>query len=67
MKVIYSLTFILVIIISAGIGCLTIFEVLTFDQGLDYILKASAAIVLLGLSSAAISFVNTKNKPNEED
>ena len=65
MKVIYSLTFILAVIMSAGIGCLIIFEVFTFDQGLDYMLKVLAVIILLGLSSAAIAFVTTKNKSNE--
>jgi branched-subunit amino acid ABC-type transport system permease component len=65
MKVIFNMTFILSIIISVGIGCLIIFEVLTFDQGLDYILKSLAVLILLGLSSAAITFVTNKNKPNE--
>lgn len=67
MKIIYNLTFILAVIISACIGCLVIFNVIAFDQGLDYLFKSLATIVLLGASSAAVSFVTTKNKSNESD
>ena len=65
MKVIINLTVILSVIISAGVGCLVIFDVVTFDQGIDYILKSLAAIVLLAVASAAITFVTRKNKPTE--
>jgi len=65
MKIIFNLTLILAVVISAGIGCLIIFEVFEFEQGLDYILKALAAIVLLGVSSAAVTFMTVNNKPDE--
>lgn len=66
MKVVLILTFIIAVILSSSIGCLIIFEVFTFDQGMEYIFKTLAAIILLGVSSAAIALVTgNKNTPSE--
>lgn len=66
MKVVFTLTLIIAVIISASIGCLIIFDVITVDQGKDYIFKALSAIILLGASSAVIGLVTgDKNKHND--
>ena len=66
MKVVLILTFIIAVIMTAGIGSLVIFEVLTFDQGLDFLLKTLAAVILLGASSAVIALViGSKNTSSE--
>ena len=66
MKVIFNFTLVIAIIISASIGCLVIFDVFTYDQGIEYIIKAIAAITLIGLSSAGVSLV-TGNKTSQND
>jgi branched-subunit amino acid ABC-type transport system permease component len=66
MKLVFTLTFILAVIVSAGIGCLVIFEIISFDQGKNYLLKTVAVIVLLGAASAVIALVSgSKNTPDE--
>jgi len=62
MKLVITLTLIIAVVVSAGIGCLVIFEILS----LGYILKSLAVIALLGAASAAISLVTGKhNAPRE--
>jgi branched-subunit amino acid ABC-type transport system permease component len=66
MKVIFIITFIIAVIMSASIGCLIIFKVFSFDQGVDYIFKSLTAIILLGVSSALIALVTgKKGTPSE--
>jgi len=66
MKLVITLTLIIAVVVSAGIGCLVIFEILSLGQGLEYILKSLAVIALLGAASAAISLVTGKhNAPRE--
>ena len=55
MKAVFNLTLMIAVIVAAGIGCLVIVDVLTFDQGKDYAFKALAVIALLGGASAIIS------------
>lgn len=57
MKTVLTLTLVVAVIVSAGIGCLVIFGIFSVEQGLEYSFKALAAIVLLGVASAAISLV----------
>lgn len=66
MKTVINLTLIIAVIISAGIGCLVIFGMISVDQGMNYGLKALAAIVLLGVASAVISFVTSSGDAPEE-
>ena len=67
MKIVFTLTIILAVIVSAGIGSLVILEVLSFDQAKEYIFKAVSFIVLIGVASAMISLVtgNTEKKHEE--
>jgi uncharacterized BrkB/YihY/UPF0761 family membrane protein len=67
MKIVFTLTFILAVIVSAGIGSLVIFEVLSFDQAKEYIFKVVSVIVLLGVASALIAFVTGNNVKKHED
>ena len=57
MKAVVTFTFIFAVMTSAFIGCLMIFEIFTVAQGLECLLKALAAILLIGVSSAAVSLV----------
>jgi branched-subunit amino acid ABC-type transport system permease component len=66
MKIVFTLTFVIAVILSAGIGCLVILEILTFDEGKQYIIKALSVVLLLGVSSAVIALVTgNKNTPVE--
>ena len=67
MKIVFTLTVVLAVIVSAGIGSLVIFEVLSFDQAKEYIFKAVAVIVLLGAASALIAFVTGSSGKENED
>ena len=67
MKIVFILTFILAVIVSAGIGSLVIFEVLSFDQAKEYIFKAVSAIALLGAASALIALVTGSTGKEHED
>lgn len=66
MKVVLTLSLVIAVIVTAGIGCLMIFEIISFDLGMDYIFKAIAVIILLGISSVIIALVTgNKNTPGE--
>ena len=67
MKIVFILTFILAVIVSAGIGSLVIFEVLSFDQAKEYIFKAVSVIALLGGASALIALVTGSTGKEHED
>ena len=67
MKIVFTLTIVLAVIVSAGIGSLVIFEVLSFDQAKEYIFKAVAVIVLLGAASALIALVTGSSGKEHED
>lgn len=56
MKQIVTVTAILSVLVIAIFGCLMIFEVMSFDAALSGLLKIVAAIVLLGVCSALITF-----------
>ena len=55
MKAVFVFSIAIAVPMSAGIGCMIIFEVFSFAEGLDLILKSVAAIALLGISTAAIT------------
>lgn len=57
MKIVLNLTLIIAVIVSTLIGCLVIFEILTVDQGMEYLLKALAVIFLVGISSVLVRLV----------
>ena len=66
MKIVFLLTLMIMMITTTIIGCLIIFDVFTLDQGLVFGYKALAALLLLGLSSAAFSlFLGSRNRPDE--
>ena len=67
MKIVFILTFILAVIVSAGIGSLVIFEVLSLDQAKEYIFKAVSVIALLGAASALIALVTGSTGKEHED
>lgn len=67
MKTVLILTLVVAVIMSAGIGCLVIFGIFSIEQGLDYSFKALAAIVLLGVASAAISLVTGNGGAAEDE
>ena len=67
MKTIFTLTLVLAVIVSAGIGSLVIFEVLSFDQAKEYIFKALAVIILFGGASAVIAFVTGNTGKDQQD
>ncbi|MBT8129360.1 MAG: hypothetical protein KJP10_05165 [Gammaproteobacteria bacterium] len=67
MKIVFILTIVLAVIVSAGIGSLVIFEVLSFDQAKEYIFKAVSVIVLLGAASALIALVTGNTGKEHED
>ena len=67
MKIVFTLTIVLAVIVSAGIGSLVIFEVLSLDQAKEYIFKALSVIILLGGASAAIAFVTGNNGKDQQD
>lgn len=45
---------ILIVLVIGGVGCLYIFDVMSFDAARTTVLEVGAAIVLLGLCAAAI-------------
>ena len=45
---------ILIVLVFGGVGCLYIFDVMSFDSAKSTVLEVGAAIVLLGLCAAAI-------------
>jgi hypothetical protein len=67
MKIVFTLTIVLAVIVSAGIGSLVIFEVLSIDRAKEYIFKAVSVIVLLGVASALIALVTGNTGKKHED
>jgi len=64
MKQIISITAVLAVITVAIVGCLYIFEVLSYENSVSIVLKAVSAIVLLGGCSALITFLmGSKKEP----
>lgn len=45
---------VLIVLVIGGVGCLYIFDVMSFDAATTTVLEVTAAIVLLGLCAAAI-------------
>ena len=62
MKTVFTLTFIIAVIITTGIGSLVVLDVLSYDQGKEYIFKALSVIALLGAASALITLVAGNSK-----
>ena len=66
MKPVITFTFIIAVMVSALIGCLMIFEIFTVKEGFDSLLRALAAIGLIGASSAVITLaIGDNNSPGE--
>jgi len=57
MKQILSITLVLVVLAVAILGCLAIFEVVSYEYAMTGLLKIVAAFVLLGGCSALITFL----------
>lgn len=57
MKTVLVLTLVIALLVASSIGCLMIFEVFTLVQGAELLLKSLAALILLGVTSAAIAFI----------
>ena len=62
MKQIISITAVLAVITVAIVGCLYIFEVLSYENSVSIVLKAVSAIVLLGACSVLITFLMGSRK-----
>ena len=62
MKKVLVLSVIFAVIAVAVLGSLMIFEILSLEQGFNYLVKALAAIVLLGGASAVILLVMGDNR-----
>ena len=45
---------ILIVLVVGGVGCLYIFDVMSFDVAKTTVLEVGGAVVLLGLCAAAI-------------
>jgi len=61
-KKILSVTAVLTVVTVAIVGCLYIFEFLSFEYAVDTLLKVVAAIVLLGGCSALVLFLTGSKK-----
>ena len=66
MKAVATFTFIFAVMTSAFIGCLMIFEIFTVEEGFECLLRALGAILLIGVSSAAVSMVTVANRSPRE-
>jgi len=68
MKQILTITVVLAILAIAIVGCLFIFEVMSFDDASSTLLKVVGGILLLGACSAAITALMgaTKNSRSSE-
>ena len=65
MKPLIAVTLTLIVLCVAVISILAVFEVITTEVAVDYGIKSSAAIFILGLAFAIISLLS-KNK-NDSD
>ena len=54
MKQILIICVFFVVVLLAIVGCLYIFDVMTFDASMSIVLKFGAAIVLLGVCTALV-------------
>ena len=62
MKKILTITVVLSICAAATVGCLYIFDILSYEDSVSNLLKLVAVIVLLGGCSALIAFLMRSNK-----
>jgi len=62
MKKILTITVVLSVFAAATVGCLYIFDILSFEDSVSNLLKLVAVIVLLGGCSALIAFLMRSNK-----
>ena len=58
MKVVFTLTFVIAIILTTLIGCLVILEIISLAQGKAYLWKSLALAVLLGGASALLAYLS---------
>ena len=64
MKQIVVVTMVLAVLGVACVGCLYIFEILSYTEAMSNLLKVEAAIILLGGCSALIAYVmGTRKAP----
>jgi len=62
MKNILTITAVLSVFAVATVGCLYIFDILSYEDSVSGLLKIVAAIVLLGGCSALIAFLMPSDK-----
>lgn len=62
MKKILTITVVLSVIAAATVGCLYIFDILSFEDSVSSLLKVVAAIVLLGGCSALVALLMPTDK-----
>jgi len=62
MKQILTIAIVLTIIAAAIVGCLYIFELMSYEDAISNLLKVGGAILLLGACSAAISALMSAKK-----
>ena len=64
MKQIFAITAVLAVFAVAAVGCLYIFDILSYEDAMSDLLKVVAAIVLRGGCSALITFlIRSKKEP----
>jgi hypothetical protein len=66
MKKILIITIVLSVFAAATLGCLYIFEIMSFENAVSSLLKVVAAIVLLGGCSAFVAFLLRSNKESPD-
>lgn len=62
MKQIFTITAVLSVLAVATVGCMYIFDVLSYESAISSLLKVVAAIVLLGGCSALVTALVGSNK-----
>ncbi len=66
MKQIFVISAFFLVLILASVGCLYIFEVMTFEASKSLALKSAAAVVLLGVSAALIKLLVSGRKEPQD-
>ncbi len=66
MKQIFVIFAFLMLLLIAGVGCLYVFEVMTYDASMDIATKFGAALLLLGICTAAVTFLMGRTKTSQD-
>ena len=67
MKAVLILTGLMALLTVATVGCLIVFEVLSQEQGVAFIGKALAALLIIGATSAVFALVTRKSTATDKE